>query len=68
MQNIEARQSKWQSVPILVLALIGAAVSIAAIASGCGPNDVTIYNCLDAGTPDGGDAGNGGGGGDSFCK
>jgi hypothetical protein len=68
MQNIVANQPKWLNVPVLMLMLAGAAVSMAAVTSGCGPNDVTIHQCVDAGMPDGGDAGNGGGGGDPLCK
>jgi hypothetical protein len=66
MQNILAKQSTWHNVPIIMLMLAGVAVLTAAITSGCGPNDATIHQCLDAGTPDGGDAGVGGG--DPLCN
>lgn len=68
MRSTASKQSKWQSATIFVAVLVSAAVSITSLASGCGPNDVTIHNCPDGGGPDGGDAGDGGGGSDPFCK
>ncbi len=72
MRGTASKQRKWQSATIFTAVLVGAAASIAAMASGCGPNQAILNNvdCPDAGTPDGGDAGEGGGGGlnDPNCK
>ena len=60
-------QLKHQRAAVFAAALIGAAASILAMMSGCGPNDVIADNCPDAGKDDGGDDG-GVGGSDSSCK
>ena len=70
MRSTASTQSKWQSTTIFMAVLLGAAVVIASLASGCN-NDITAYECPDpdAGASDGGDAGGGGAGGyDSLCK
>lgn len=66
MRRTALKRLKWQSSTGLLAALLAAAASItaAAMAGGCGPNDVVIYDCLDSGKPDGGDGGAGGG---SLC-
>lgn len=70
MRRAVVKRLKWQSSAGLLAALLAAAGSItaAAMASGCGPNDVHIHDCPDSGKPDGGDGGNAGGaGGGSIC-
>jgi hypothetical protein len=70
MRRTVLKRLKWQSSTRFLAALLAAAASIAAMAmaSGCGPNDVAIHDCPDAGKPDGGDGGNAGGaGGGSLC-
>jgi hypothetical protein len=60
---------KWQSATLFTAALVGAAASTFASASGCDNQGVVIHNCPDAGAPDSGDdGGNGGvGGNDPYC-
>ena len=69
MRRTASKQLRWQSATIFTAVLVGAASSIAAMASGCGPNEIILNNCPDAGAPQGGDAGKGGGGGldDPYC-
>lgn len=70
MRRTASNRLKWQSSTRFLAALLAAAASIAAtsMASGCGTNDVIIYDCPDSGKPDGGDGGNAGGaGGGSLC-
>lgn len=65
MRRTVLKRLKWQSSAGFLAVLLAAAGSIAAtaMASGCGPNDIHIYDCPDAGNPDGGDGGNAGGAG-----
>ena len=61
--------SKWKSVILFAALLVGAAASSVTTASGCGPNDIIIHDCLDSGAPDGGGgAGGGGGFSGTHCK
>lgn len=64
MPRSASKDLRWKSVTLFTLLLICAAASSATTATGCGPNDIVIHDCLDSGTPDGG-GGAGGGGGSS---
>jgi hypothetical protein len=66
MRQTASKQYKWKSVVLITAVLVGVAVALAAMVSGCGPNDVIILDCPDAASPDSGDAGQGGG--DPDCK
>lgn len=69
MHRIASKQLKWQSAALFVALLVGVAALSAMVASGCGSNDITIHDCPDSGTPDGGGGGGGAGGaGGSRCK
>jgi hypothetical protein len=63
-----SNQSRWQCPTIFTAVLIGATVVIAVVSGGCEGTHVVLNNCPDAGAPDGGDAGDGGGGAnDGYC-
>lgn len=68
MHRKPSKQYPWQGLTLFAIVLLGATVSIAVSASGCGPNDVFIHNCPDAGQQDGGDAGDDAGPVDPVCN
>lgn len=61
MRRAAPRQWKWRGAAILTAMLVGAATSTSMAVSGCGPNEVILNDCVDAGASDGGDSGDGGG-------
>jgi hypothetical protein len=70
MRRQESKQLKLQSAALFMAVLMAAVGLIAAMASGCDTNDVTIHDgCPDAGAQDGG-GGEGGSGVSSgtYCE
>lgn len=59
MNHDLSKQTNHRRLSLGALALTIAATLYAAIASGCGPDTIIIYDCVDA-RPDAGDAGYGG--------
>lgn len=67
MRTTASKRTKWQSTTLFAAMLAISVATIATTSSGCGPNDVVIHDCPDAGMEDGGSGGQGGSGG-SNCK
>lgn len=71
MRFTASKKSRYQSAGIFTAALVGVTTVIAAISSGCGPNDVIIHDCPHGENADGEccvvdvDGGSGGSGGNS---